>query len=465
MITLIQSNSPIVRRLVKLSESYTSDPIPAAQYASMMGLASLSIVDSYGFLKQLHTLAAFKARGAALIVVLDTWDIRGLCAQLNIPCLEPWDAGSLKVAVNEALDYSGVSGRPYVIRLNPMLSGELNNALKDVEAGGSATFNRNWFRERSWWFNAARVEEAREGLLKVSGRAGVFVEAGENLVEGFLASYIKVDNAARTLYINPLPYDKLRGVKRVFEHGRYLSSSLAGMGIGVEAVDASGAYHALLRDVARAINAGPVDPYALIKLCIAKLASGGEMGNAPVILATPYVASIVQGSSAVDYGPGPIYFRAGSIDEVFDVVHWGIGDVGVSQVPYIYGNVILVADSCNPPKSSSPALVLVVDECEPPQGVEVVEVNLPVGLDEVCQVVRRVARGESLWVKVRQARGLRVSVDYSRCDLCGDCLLLGCEALRRGEKGYPEIDPSLCIGCGACVSACLRSAIRLGENK
>lgn len=60
------------------------------------------------------------------------------------------------------------------------------------------------------------------------------------------------------------------------------------------------------------------------------------------------------------------------------------------------------------------------------------------------------------FVEYAVSLGRRFSVDWSVCDSCGDCLLVGCPAVVGGAK--PRIADS-CTGCAACAYACTRGAI------
>ena len=62
-----------------------------------------------------------------------------------------------------------------------------------------------------------------------------------------------------------------------------------------------------------------------------------------------------------------------------------------------------------------------------------------------------------------ERRGVRhgtTTVDLEKCVLCKQCLrVTGCPALSLGESSI-RIDPSLCNGCGLCVSFCPTSALK-----
>lgn len=64
-------------------------------------------------------------------------------------------------------------------------------------------------------------------------------------------------------------------------------------------------------------------------------------------------------------------------------------------------------------------------------------------------------------LKERKLLGAVPRVDSAACKKCKACLKLGCPAIEfGGGKVIPEINPSLCIGCGMCVQVCRFGAIR-----
>ncbi|MBO7304158.1 MAG: indolepyruvate ferredoxin oxidoreductase subunit alpha [Clostridia bacterium] len=56
------------------------------------------------------------------------------------------------------------------------------------------------------------------------------------------------------------------------------------------------------------------------------------------------------------------------------------------------------------------------------------------------------------------------TVDSEKCKKCGACLRVGCPAITREESGVAKIDPTMCNGCGLCVSLCKFGAIEVVER-
>jgi indolepyruvate ferredoxin oxidoreductase, alpha subunit len=53
-------------------------------------------------------------------------------------------------------------------------------------------------------------------------------------------------------------------------------------------------------------------------------------------------------------------------------------------------------------------------------------------------------------------------VKEAKCDACGACLKLGCQAIQKKETKI-TIEASLCVGCGLCEQLCARGAITAKE--
>jgi indolepyruvate ferredoxin oxidoreductase alpha subunit len=65
-------------------------------------------------------------------------------------------------------------------------------------------------------------------------------------------------------------------------------------------------------------------------------------------------------------------------------------------------------------------------------------------------------------LQVRQ-KAPPLTVNEERCNLCGLCLNLGCQAIVKGEASV-TIDPVVCIGCEVCWQTCARKAILKAEE-
>ncbi|MCL6479038.1 MAG: indolepyruvate ferredoxin oxidoreductase subunit alpha [Peptococcaceae bacterium] len=99
-------------------------------------------------------------------------------------------------------------------------------------------------------------------------------------------------------------------------------------------------------------------------------------------------------------------------------------------------------------------------------GFEKVDVINPYEFKEVLRVIKEhvdsdqpsviVARYPCI-LNIRE-RKEPLAVDPEACNMCGNCLQIGCSPIAKREGGV-SIDPSLCIGCGLCASVCPRKAI------
>ena len=422
---------------------------------------SLTILDTYGFIRHLGELTVASVRGSMVIIVVDLWDIRPLCRLINLPCLEPWDDNSLSAALNEALQYSSAIERPYVIRLNPLLSRTLCARISNIEAlGNRPVFNRNWGAGNRWrlpeqW--GVNDEWVKLALI----RAREHVRNGDILVEGYLPAD---SSASRSLYINPLPVNELSSVKVVKEARPFMINLIRGVNPSVEFKEAKAEFDSIVRDAWRMIDNGPIDPAALVKFCLLKLSREGRLGNVPIVVSSPYLIRWSDTVMRPDYNPNPTYFMPRNINDISDATHInpialvkGIGD-------YPYGSRVTIVTSCDDYEDVSGGTLVIVDEqCPPPANVRVMEVNGGMELDKVCQlIISTLSNGGVAWIRLSGFRSeLKASVNRNLCDLCGDCFTLKCNAITIDEQGYPRIKADECIGCGICVSACSRSAITL----
>lgn len=99
-------------------------------------------------------------------------------------------------------------------------------------------------------------------------------------------------------------------------------------------------------------------------------------------------------------------------------------------------------------------------------GFEKVEVVNPYQFDRVLEVLKEhldadqpsviIARYPCV-LNIRE-RKTPPSVDLEACNLCGNCLRIGCSPVTRIEEGV-SIDPVLCSGCGLCANVCPQKAI------
>jgi indolepyruvate ferredoxin oxidoreductase alpha subunit len=110
----------------------------------------------------------------------------------------------------------------------------------------------------------------------------------------------------------------------------------------------------------------------------------------------------------------------------------------------------------------------------PALGVDEFHIVDPFDLDFTARVIQdmltkpgvKVLLARKECVIPAQRRGLNVGevkIISENCNLCKLCInLTGCMAITVGEKAI-IIDPELCYGCGLCVDACNRDAIKMVE--
>ena len=61
--------------------------------------------------------------------------------------------------------------------------------------------------------------------------------------------------------------------------------------------------------------------------------------------------------------------------------------------------------------------------------------------------------------------GANFIINKDNCKKCGMCLKIGCPAISKADDGKPDIDPTLCVGCGYCVNLCKFNAIARGGEQ
>lgn len=106
-------------------------------------------------------------------------------------------------------------------------------------------------------------------------------------------------------------------------------------------------------------------------------------------------------------------------------------------------------------------------------GIERVRVVDPFDVDGVEAALKEelaadapsviIARRPCALLKVVKAKP-PVTVDSEKCRKCGMCFKMGCPAIKKTEEGKPEIDITLCTGCGLCTKACKFDALKENEH-
>jgi UDP-glucose 4-epimerase len=61
----------------------------------------------------------------------------------------------------------------------------------------------------------------------------------------------------------------------------------------------------------------------------------------------------------------------------------------------------------------------------------------------------------------RSIKGMKIKVDYEKCDGCKTCIETCPFKLRKEVDGKSSVDPNRCRGCGRCVSICPNKAISI----
>ncbi len=101
-------------------------------------------------------------------------------------------------------------------------------------------------------------------------------------------------------------------------------------------------------------------------------------------------------------------------------------------------------------------------------GINHVYVIDPYNLEEASRIIEReTERHEPSVIIFRRpcflitkGTGDKALFNNNNCTECGKCLRIGCPAIAN-NKGRPDINPVLCVGCGLCVELCEHNALSL----
>jgi indolepyruvate ferredoxin oxidoreductase alpha subunit len=101
-------------------------------------------------------------------------------------------------------------------------------------------------------------------------------------------------------------------------------------------------------------------------------------------------------------------------------------------------------------------------------GIRHVYVVDPFNLEEMFKTIEReTERHEPSVIIFRRpcflitrGTGEKALFENIKCTECGKCLKIGCPAIAN-NKGRPDINPVLCVGCGLCVELCESDALSL----
>ncbi|MCG2863133.1 MAG: 4Fe-4S binding protein [Vulcanisaeta sp.] len=485
---VVVTGSVIMNRVLAVKVR-PEDAVRMAEALSSTFKDTAVLMDDLGFLNSLGALGTVRIRGSLVVFVYDIHDVRPFCELMGVPCLEPWDEDSLAKSIREARDYSEAFEVPYVVRVGPWL--DISGDIKEVSTiRRNPTFNKNWGEVMRWGLNRLLSGFAREVPSEVLVRAGDWVVTLGNgdgvLVSGSawplaknftdkLTGYALV----RTLYVNPLPKN-LPNIKYVVDIDDYLPRRL-----GLESLmrdEVARQYNEL---VSRAVQGlffrGAGDPLMIIEWFIAK---GRRAGEVPIIiLDVAYAHNINTEGLSPSYDVIPTYFEPTYFDQITDIVTNPIAAfIALSNSNYEYGRVIAVVSPCT--LISNQDLLPEIAHINKTNNLLII-VNDP--HDDACGEAMELLNKHGIKYSVisydpadppsalanleRAHDGGVIVIDFSRrrttkyvytiideyCDNCGDCLRIGCTAIRLTRK--PVIYQDQCVGCGICQLVCTRGAI------
>lgn len=463
------------------------DAINEAEVLTSMFRDVAVLIDDVGFLNSLGSLSTARVRGSLVVFVYDIHDIRPFCGLIGLPCLEPWDQGSLVRAIKESRDYGESFELPYIVRLGPWLSvGEGVNGVGIRHR--EATFNKNWGEPMRWGpsrlLGSFRKELPEEVRVRSRDNITIIGKGDGVLISGSAWSFIKehIDKIGNysmilPLYINPLPKDSI-SIKYVVDTGDYLMKE-----VGVErlmADDVSKWYNDLINDAIKQLFfREPGDPLMLIEWLFSKYWRQGEV---PIMVIDPSYMHVINTEGLTpSYDMLPTFFEPRSFDQVIDFVTNSLMAVLASlKTNYGYGRLIAIVNPCsllgreelireivNTNGNYLIIIPLTEDECSDAIGIlSKVNANYkvvnydpsnPLGsLQDILSIVN--SRGIAVMHISKSSLGKYVfSIIDEYCDNCGDCLRINCPAIQLGKK--PVIDAKACVGCGICQLVCLRGAV------
>jgi indolepyruvate ferredoxin oxidoreductase alpha subunit len=462
---VLVARSPLISRIL------SADGEPHAVLSEAEVISSTSqrvavITDNIGFMNSLGYLGIMRIRGSVVIVVLDLDDIRPLCDYLGLPCLEPWDQGSLGDALREGIEYSEALELPYVVRIGPWISVEGSQPI-DLGMRRRVTFNRNWSRGANWGVD--RLRRVRPNLDMVINRAVEFVTRegdGEGVLVsgsawGLIGNELVGYSIIRSLYVNPLPREGL-GADYVADTGDYLRVKLNLRGIMEQEVAAR--WKSLVEGSFRELffrEAG--DPLMLIEWAVREVIGRDQV---TIVVGDPSLVPYVDDGEP-SFDALPTWFEPDDARHIYSLVAEPIPALlGLLRVGYDLGRVLVIVHACSVPENLELKLdpnyaLMILDggEC----GVRMsADKHITIDASDILHtyysLVEAISRGGVILVDTHRSRGDQHIVLREYCDVCGDCFRIGCPALSPRE-GYPSIDPNLCIGCGICSVVCSRGAI------
>jgi len=467
------------------------DAIREAEVFSSTFRDTAVLMDDVGFLNSLGALGMVRVRGSLVVFVYDIHDVRPFCEIMGLPCLEPWDGESLVQSIREGRDYSEVFELPYVVRLGPWLSIDGAKGLEVVRR--SPTFNKNWGEVMRWGLNRLiggfSRELPNELLIRAQDSINVVGSGDGVLISGSTWSFIKdkIDKLAgyalvRSLYVNPLPKN-LPNVKYVVDIDDFLSKKL---GVGrLMMDDVAKWYNDLMSEVVHEFFfRGAGDPLMLIEWFIARHRRVGEV---PIVILDPaYAYDISTEGLSPSYDMLPTYFEPARFGQVIDIVTSPLAAlIALSRSGYEYGRIIAITSPCTLianqdllsemqdiiKPNNSLLIIMSVDNGHESECGDFTELFTKYGIKYSAINYDPTNPTSALMdlIRVNESRGV-VVINFSKkavkrayivndeyCDNCGDCLRIGCTAIRLVKK--PVIEQDKCIGCGICELVCTRGAI------
>ncbi len=430
-----------------------------AEAASSMFLTAAVFTDDLGFLNMMGLLAISRVRGSLAIAVFDIHDIRPICHELGLPVLEPWDVKSLEEALRECREYSEVFEVPYVIRIGPWIKEQAS--IEAETRKRSPTFNKNWNEPLNWGLNRFFTRLRRELKPELLKRCENFVSyEGDGdvvIVSGsawrYAAGELRSFKVMKSLYVNPLPKAE---AKYSADVGDYLSRILNLQPLFTDRIQArfESDIRALYEEFF--LRETP-DLTSLAEYVVFMKRRECEV---PLLFCDVTIAMApkkINMRKSLDVLP--TWFEPQSLDEVLDFV--GLQHAALTLAThYQYGPVYAILNAKYVDKGLLKSLIL---KGARPIVIGDLDVNeLPCEIleydhDNPLSVLHALRKDFQCLVIKEKGRKVGVRIWPEYCDLCGECLLLGCSAIRIVKRVL--IDDDKCTKCGLCVLTCRRGAL------
>ncbi len=459
----------------------------AAYGASMTFIRSLVIADASELLYSLDVLYSARVSGVrgSLVVFAENPTKRFVKAvvSLDLPYAEVKSVADDFEAVSKLFEVSEAAETPIVVGVWGF--GELSECVAVERPYRVPSFNKNWHGGQRWVADAFIMREdylrsrkigdkVLEALLKDKAFTRIEGSGDRPVVVCYGKFCPEQGKVYRLIVLNPRPKDVLENVRSSADN--------------VEVVDPYG----VLGVVESTVQSQYEDkvcygcPALYVAYSIAKWCR--ESSDVNIVVSDETLiykhAKTVKDYFKPNYMVKSVGFEIEKFSDAVDVL---VGEstalqtaLGIVLAGYRDGRVAVVVEDRHAIRglpeiaklASLGATVIILERSGLAESVRKlltalgVEVKVPKFSEpyEALAAIRSVLEEGGVVLIERAYKSLegkaKVEVDASKCDRCGDCMLVPCKALSVSEEGIPRVDTSKCSGCGLCAAVCTRGAIQ-----